>query len=804
MVDNFRFYTDMGNQENQFDIDSSKENNDLFAMSGLLVSLCKQNNNMVPNQQERVDIQSRVGKDITNMLQNQMHNNLPMKKAISSNFQDEKNQINMQKSLQQIRAHNRTTSSILFVGNKGKKDGKQVETTHEQLHCQFNDQARAFSNKPAYNNNMKVNKSGNFAQITNNYHQMNRIPEQFSCEKENTNSYASQFHLQQQTNQIQNMQQCQTNYLTHSTNNLQYENFNNKPNPYLNIFASQAVSTSLNQPLSTIADIPLVQPIQNEEENDKCLSSTDSQQLSSSNKLAHLEYIREIISHLRATENNFSAKGGYMGIVQKEINERMRSILLDWLVDVHFKFKLRTETLFITINLIDRYLEQVPLESSRLQLLGITSLFIAAKYEEVYSVPHISDLVYVCDNAYKKEEIFDMEGSILKVLNFNILCVTSFRFLDYFIQFDELGEKNYYLARYLIEIALLEYKMISNSPSLLASAAIYLVNKIRKRDVAWKESMIEITGYLEQDIRPCAKLICHIVQTIDQRKYLVSLRKKFQKPQFLEVAKIKIEQRKENINFCKNQIKNNNGNCNQVSQNLTSSICAPFQECASKDQEIIPEIQNDSNSNFNNLNNYQQQNQAPYNYNNFQNYHSNNNIQNNQSNINLQEQQLQQVQSVDITVPLQAACVLIEKRFAELKPSNYVQCMINKALQGTQPIELKVPSQMLLYMIEKKIKNIQNKTLLWQLPIRLVKIVTNSMFNPENVEDLGMIPTEFVNFMIETIYNEQQILQQNSQRQYFSNLHPNNNNNNNNSSSSSNNNNMNNQNTTIFQNFFNN
>ncbi|EAR83691.1 amine-terminal domain cyclin (macronuclear) [Tetrahymena thermophila SB210] len=799
MVDNFRFYTDMGNQDNQFDIDSSKENNDLFGMSGLLVSLCKQNNNLVPNQQERMDIQSRVGKDITNVLQNQMHNNLPIKKAISSNFQDEKNQINMQKSLQQIRAHNRTTSSILFVGNKGKKDGIQANTTQEQQQFQFNDQARAFSNKPVYNNNVKVNKSGNFAQITSNYHQMNRIPEQFSCEKENTNSYAAQFHLQQQSNQIQNMQ-CQTNFLAHSTNNLQYNNFNNKSNPHLNIFASQAVSTSLNQPLSTITDLPLVQPIQNEEENEKCVSGTDSQQLNSSNKLAHLEYIREIISHLRATENNFSAKGGYMGVVQKEINERMRSILLDWLVDVHFKFKLRTETLFITINLIDRYLEQVPLESSRLQLLGITSLFIAAKYEEVYSVPHISDLVYVCDNAYKKEEIFDMEGSILKVLNFNILCVTSFRFLDYFIQFDELGEKNYYLARYLIEIALLEYKMISNAPSLLASAAIYLVNKIRKRDVAWKESMIEITGYLEQDIRPCAKLICHIVQTIDQRKYLVSLRKKFQKPQFLEVAKIKIEQRKENNAFCKNQIKNNNnGNCIQASQNLTSSVCAPFQECASKDQEIIPEIQNDNSSNnFNNPNNYQQQNQPAYSYNNFQNYHSNsnNNIQNDQCNINLQEQQLQQVQSVDITVPLQAACVLIEKRFAEIKPSNYVQCLINKALQGTQPIELKVPSQMLLFMIEKKIKNIQNKTLLWQLPIRLVKIVTNSMFNPENIEDLGLIPTEFVNFMIETIYNEQQILQQNSQRQYFSNHHHN--------TTTSNSNNVANSNTVVFQNFFNN
>lgn len=78
----------------------------------------------------------------------------------------------------------------------------------------------------------------------------------------------------------------------------------------------------------------------------------------------------------------------------------MRGILLDWLVDVHLKFKLLPDTLFITINLIDRYLDKVPIPRTKLQLVGVASLFIACKYEEVYSVPHIKDLVYVCDKAY--------------------------------------------------------------------------------------------------------------------------------------------------------------------------------------------------------------------------------------------------------------------------------------------------------------------------------------------------------------------------------------------------------------------
>jgi len=87
----------------------------------------------------------------------------------------------------------------------------------------------------------------------------------------------------------------------------------------------------------------------------------------------------------------------------------MRSVLLDWLVDVHYKFKLLPETLFLTVNLIDRYLEKVEINRKRLQLVGVTSMFIASKYEEIYA-PEVKDFAYVTDSAYTKQEILDMEG----------------------------------------------------------------------------------------------------------------------------------------------------------------------------------------------------------------------------------------------------------------------------------------------------------------------------------------------------------------------------------------------------------
>merc|ERR1719491_1265825 len=102
---------------------------------------------------------------------------------------------------------------------------------------------------------------------------------------------------------------------------------------------------------------------------------------------------------------------------QTHINERMRSILVDWLVEVHLKFKLVPETLYLTINIIDRFLERQEVSRPKLQLVGVTALLIGSKYEEIYP-PELRDLVYICDRAYSKQEILDMEETVLKTLEY--------------------------------------------------------------------------------------------------------------------------------------------------------------------------------------------------------------------------------------------------------------------------------------------------------------------------------------------------------------------------------------------------
>ena len=102
----------------------------------------------------------------------------------------------------------------------------------------------------------------------------------------------------------------------------------------------------------------------------------------------------------------------YFDEIQFDINEKMRQVLIDWLIDVHYKYKMHQQTLAMAVNIIDRYLSEVAVPRSSLQLVGITAIFMAAKYEEIYP-PDISDYVRVCNETYSAEEIIDFEGQIL-------------------------------------------------------------------------------------------------------------------------------------------------------------------------------------------------------------------------------------------------------------------------------------------------------------------------------------------------------------------------------------------------------
>jgi len=188
----------------------------------------------------------------------------------------------------------------------------------------------------------------------------------------------------------------------------------------------------------------------------------------------------------------------------------MRAILIDWLVEVHMKFRLLPETLYLCVNIIDRYLSLEQVYRNRLQLVGVTSLLIACKYEEMYP-PEVKDCVYITDRAYTRQDVLDMEANIVKVLRFSLTVPTGHPFLQRFLYITESSALVRNLANYYMERMLQEHSALEFKPSLLAAAAVCLANSNPDR--------LDCEGFSEEDHRE--KIVS------DGMKFLIGLVRSF-------------------------------------------------------------------------------------------------------------------------------------------------------------------------------------------------------------------------------------------------------------------------------------
>lgn len=247
------------------------------------------------------------------------------------------------------------------------------------------------------------------------------------------------------------------------------------------------------------------------------------------------EYASDITSHLHETETQYLPRSGYM-VIQESINEKMRNILVDWLVEVHKKFKLVEETLFLTVNILDRYLEKNQVIRENLQLIGVSSMLIASKYEEIYP-PEIKDFVYITDNAYTIQQVLDTEILILRCLNFNVTTPSAFRFLEQYSKISDFDEFALHFARYLIELSLVDYKFLKYKPSNIAASAIYLTQKALKNP---SKSLKSSTTSTDVEIRTCAKDLLGLFQKAETCT-LQAVKKKYAQPKYYEVAKLQIK-----------------------------------------------------------------------------------------------------------------------------------------------------------------------------------------------------------------------------------------------------------------------
>ena len=250
------------------------------------------------------------------------------------------------------------------------------------------------------------------------------------------------------------------------------------------------------------------------------------------------EYINKIYRNLlMEEEKDISAMPVYEEIKsQKEINLQMRSILVDWIIDVHYKFGFTDETLFMTILIIDRYISYKQISRIKFQLLGITSMLLACKHEEI-NVPKVEDFIYITDNAYTKNEVFHMENDILNALNFELLYPSPIKFYEILSLKFNFDKFHHLLGKYLMESFLIDLNWINYKPSVISCACIYIVMKYGKKEnyqEAYNKKYYNLneSNFFcskfnnEYDIKECAKNICSYVDNINKTCFL-SCKKKY-------------------------------------------------------------------------------------------------------------------------------------------------------------------------------------------------------------------------------------------------------------------------------------
>ncbi|KAF3435508.1 hypothetical protein FNV43_RR22597 [Rhamnella rubrinervis] len=255
-------------------------------------------------------------------------------------------------------------------------------------------------------------------------------------------------------------------------------------------------------------------------------------------------YSSSIYMHLHSLEMEANRRPlpNYMEKVQKDVSADMREVLVDWMVEISEEYKLVSDTLYLSVSYVDSFLSSFPISRNKLQLVGVSCMLIASKYEEI-SPPHAEDFCYITDNTFTKEEVLDMERNVLKFLNFEMSNPTTKNFLRIFTRtVNALENRKYFdahfefLGCYLAELSLLDYFCVRFLPSVVAASAIFLSRFTIQPEVhPWSRAMQFYSGYRPFDLKDCV-LAIHDLQLNRKGSPMRSVRDKYTKQKFNCVA----------------------------------------------------------------------------------------------------------------------------------------------------------------------------------------------------------------------------------------------------------------------------
>ncbi|CAJ2661296.1 unnamed protein product [Trifolium pratense] len=217
-------------------------------------------------------------------------------------------------------------------------------------------------------------------------------------------------------------------------------------------------------------------------------------------------YAADIYDHYRVAELSRRPYPSLMETVQQDITPSMRAILVDWLVEVSEGYKLQANTLYLTVYLIDWFLSKNHIERQRLQLLGITCMLIASKYEEI-NAPRVEDFCFITENTYTKDEVLKMESLVLKSSAYQLYAPTTKTFLRRFLRAAQASYKRpsielEYLANFLAELTLMNYGFLNFLPSMIAASAVFLARwTLDPSNHPWNPTLEYYASYKAPDLK---------------------------------------------------------------------------------------------------------------------------------------------------------------------------------------------------------------------------------------------------------------------------------------------------------------
>ncbi|KAI9840317.1 MAG: hypothetical protein M1837_001764 [Sclerophora amabilis] len=211
------------------------------------------------------------------------------------------------------------------------------------------------------------------------------------------------------------------------------------------------------------------------------------------------EYGEEIFQYMRDLEIKMLPNAHYMDN-QAEIQWSMRSVLMDWLIQVHHRFSLLPETLFLCVNYIDRFLSCKIVSLGKLQLVGATAIFVAAKYEEI-NCPSVQEIVYMVDGGYTVDEILKAERFMLSMLQFELGWPGPMSFLRRISKADDYDLETRTLAKYFLEVTIMDERFVGSPPSFTAAGAHCLARLMLKKG-DWSPAHVYYSNYTYSQLRP--------------------------------------------------------------------------------------------------------------------------------------------------------------------------------------------------------------------------------------------------------------------------------------------------------------